>query len=88
MGEWINYFFLSLITKELNTSSFNILHHISLCNSYKLIYIIIKNIVKSHFPSLISKNQSGFIQNKKIIPNIVLVKTPPTPIEHKWKNKW
>jgi len=58
----------------LNPSSFSIFRPISLCNvSYKIITKIIANKIKPLLHKLISPNQSGFMEKRQIIYNIILV---------------
>ena len=69
-----NSIFLALIPKDVNPTSFARFHPISLCNvSYKIISKIIANRLKPLLPLLISPNQGGFMHDRKIMDNIVLV---------------
>jgi len=66
--------YLSLIPKESNPSSFHHFKLISLCNSfYKIISKVLANQLKPLLPNLISKNQGGFVPNRQIVDNIMLV---------------
>jgi hypothetical protein len=74
MGGITNSSFLALIPKEVNTSSFSRFRPISLCNvSYKIISKVNSNRIKPLLPKLISPNQGGFVEKRKIIDNIILV---------------
>jgi len=74
LGGNIKSSYLALIQKEANPSTFNKFHPISLCNSsYKIITKIIANRVKEVFPIIISENQGGFVPNRKIIDNVIIV---------------
>ena len=74
IGGNTNSIFLALIPKESRPTSFNHFKPISLCNSfYKIITKIMDNHLKTFLPYLISKNQGGFIPNRKIVDNILLV---------------
>jgi hypothetical protein len=69
-----NSTFLALIPKDSNPSNFSHFHPISLCNSsYKILTKIIANQLKPLLPKLISENQGGFLKDKQITDNIVLV---------------
>jgi len=66
--------YLALVPKESNPSTFNRYRPISLCiSSYNIITNIIENRIKEVLPIIISKNQGGFVPNKKIIDNIIIV---------------
>jgi hypothetical protein len=74
IGGNTNSTFLALIPKDLNPSSFNRFRPISLCNvSYKIIAKIIANRIKPLLHKLISPNQSGFMEKRQMIDNIILV---------------
>jgi hypothetical protein len=69
-----NSTFLVLIPKDSNPSNFSRFHPISLCSSsYKILTKIIANRLKPLLPKLISENQGGFLKDKHITDNIVLV---------------
>ena len=66
--------FLALVPKEANPTSFARFIPISLCNSsYKILTKIIASRLKKNLPKFISSNQGGFMQDKQIMNNIVLV---------------
>jgi hypothetical protein len=69
-----NSTFLALIPKDSNPSNFSRFHPISLCNSsYKILTKIIANRLNPLLTKLISENQTGFLRDKQITDNIVLV---------------
>jgi hypothetical protein len=69
-----NSSFLALIPKEINPTSFTRFQPISLCNySYKILTKIIASRLKKILPKIISPNQEGFIHDRQIMDNIVLV---------------
>jgi hypothetical protein len=73
-GGATNSTFLALIPKESNPSNFSRFRPISLCNSsYKILTKIIVNRLTPLLTKLISENQSGFLRDKQITDNIVLV---------------
>ena len=72
--EATNSSILAMLHKECDPSSFLRFHLISLCNtSYKIITKIIANTLKDLLNTLISKNQGGFIQERQVLDNILLV---------------
>jgi len=74
IGGNTNSTFLSLIPKDINPSTFARFRPISLCNvSYKLITKVIANRIKPLLHKLISPNQSGFVEKRQMIDNIILV---------------
>jgi hypothetical protein len=74
IGGATNSTFLSLIPKESNPSNFSRFRPISLCNSsYKILTKIIATRLNPLLTKLISENQSGFLKDKQITDNIVLV---------------
>jgi hypothetical protein len=74
LGGATNSTFLALIPKETNPSNFSHFRPISLCNSsYKILTKIIGNRLKPFLSKLITENQGGFLKNKQITDNIVLV---------------
>jgi hypothetical protein len=74
LGGATNSTFLALIPKESNPSNFSRFLPISLCNSsYKILTKIIANHLKPFLSKLITENQGGFLKNKQITDNIVLV---------------
>jgi hypothetical protein len=74
IGGATNSTFLALIPKDSNPSNFTRFHPISLCNSsYKILTKIIANRLNPLLPKLISENQTGFLRDKQITDNIVLV---------------
>lgn len=73
IGAYTNSTFLALIPKESNPSFFNRFYLISLCKtSYKIITKILGNCLNPLLLNLISKNQGGFVPNRKIIDNIMI----------------
>lgn len=65
---------LELIPKESIPTTFSCFRTISLCNSsYKILTKIIASWLKKILPKIISPNQSGFMEERKIVDNIVLV---------------
>jgi hypothetical protein len=74
LGGATNSTFLALIPKESNPSKFSHFCLISLCNSsYKILTKIIATRLTPLLTNLISENQSGFLKDKHITYNIVLV---------------
>lgn len=74
MGSGIKSSFLALIPKEPNPLTFNRFRPISLCNvSYKIITKILANRLKPILPSLISDNQGGFVPQRQIADNVILI---------------
>jgi hypothetical protein len=74
IGGSTNSSFLALILEEANPSSFAQFRPVSLCNSsYKIMTKIIASRMKKIMPKLISENREGFMQDRQIIDNIVLV---------------
>jgi hypothetical protein len=74
LGGSTNSTFLALIPKDANPSTFSRFRPISLCNvSYKLITKVIANRIKPLLHQLISPNQSGFVEKRQMIDNIILV---------------
>jgi hypothetical protein len=74
IGGATNSTFLALIPKDSNPSNFSRFHPISLCNSsYKILTKIIATRLNPLLPKLISENQGGFLKDKQITDNIVLV---------------
>lgn len=66
--------YLELIPKDANPSTFNRFRPISLCNSsYKIVTKIIVNRIKKVLPEIISENQGGFVPNRLIIDNVMVV---------------
>lgn len=66
--------YLALIPKQAKPSTFNRFRPISLCNSsYKIIKKIIANRIKEVLPIIISENQGGFMPNRQIIDNVIIV---------------
>ena len=74
IGGSMNSAFLALIPKEKEAKSFDRFWPISLCNiGYKIITKIMASRLKHILPSLIPKNQGGFVKGRKIWENIILV---------------
>eukprot|EP00253_Pinus_taeda_P024741 PITA_24741 len=74
MGENTKSSHIALIPKEMNPLSFDIFRPISLCNvSYKIVTKILANRLKKLLPHLISENQGGFVPNRQITDNVILI---------------
>jgi hypothetical protein len=74
MEGYTNSTFLSLVPKESNPSIFSRFRPISLCNaSYKILSEITANRLKLFLPRLVSENHGGFMENRQIVDNIILV---------------
>lgn len=74
LGGNTNSCFLALIPKEVNPTSFSRFWPISLCNSaYKILTKTIASQLKRIMPKIISPNQGGFMHDRQIMDNIVLV---------------
>ena len=74
LGGGTNSSFLALIPKDSKTMDFSRFKPISLCNSaYKILIKILANQLKILLPKLISENRDGFMQNRQIIDNVILV---------------
>ena len=72
--------YLALIPKESNPTTFNRVRPISLCNSsYKIITKILANRIKKVLPLIISENQGGFVPNRQIIDNVIIVQEAVHP---------
>ena len=65
--------FLTLIPKEANVSTPKKFRPISLCNVlYKIITKVIANHLKPLLPSLISPEQTGYVEGHQILDGIIL----------------
>eukprot|EP00253_Pinus_taeda_P019011 PITA_19011 len=74
MGENTKSLHIALIPKETNPLSFDRFRPISLCNvSYKIVTKILANRLKKLLPHLIFENQGGFVPNRQIIDNVILI---------------
>jgi hypothetical protein len=74
VGGSTNSTFLALIPKDSNPSNFTRFRPISLCNSsYKILTKIISNRLNPLLAKLILENQIGFLRDKQITDNIILV---------------
>lgn len=70
----LNATFLALIPKSEAVESPDQFQPISLCNViYKIISKILANHLKPLFPLLISANQIGYVEGRKIMDNIILI---------------
>jgi len=70
--KFLNTSFISLIPKQDSTLTPDKFRPISLCNVvYKIISKILANRLKPLLPSLISMEQSGYVEGRKILDNII-----------------
>ena len=70
----LNATFLTLIPKCEGANNPDKFRPISLCNViYKIITKVIANRLKPIFPSLISPEQSGFVEGRQISDGIILI---------------
>jgi hypothetical protein len=68
----LNSTFITLIPKENEARTPDRFRPIALCNMvYKIISKVIENRLKPLLPILISKEQSGFVEGRKILDNII-----------------
>jgi len=68
----LNTSFISLIPKQNFALTLDKLRPIALCNVvYKIISKILANRLKPLLPSLISGEQSGYVEGRKILDNII-----------------
>ena len=73
-GGWHKLFLFSLIPKETKPTSLATFCPISLCNVlYNITSKIIANRLKPMLHKLISKNQGGFVDKRKMLGNIIFV---------------
>ena len=69
-----NSSFLALIPKEKSHNSLDRSNPISLCNiSYKILSKILASRLKSIMGRLISNSQGGFVAERQILDNIIIV---------------
>jgi len=69
----LNSTFLALVPKEEEANSPEKFRPISLCNViYKIISKVIANRLKPILPGLISEEQSGYVEGRQIVNNILL----------------
>jgi hypothetical protein len=74
IGGATNSSFLALIPKVKNANTFDRHHPISLCNaSYKILAKITASRLKHLLPKIILPNQGGFVSDRQIWDNIILV---------------
>ena len=75
VGGCTNSSFLALIPKEVNPSSFERFHPISLCNnaSYKILVKLLANRFKLLLGKLISPLQEGFVKGRHLADNVIQV---------------
>ena len=70
----LNSTFLTLIPKEVGADSPDKFRPIALCNViYKIISKVVENHLKPLLLSLISSEQSGFLEGRKILDGIITV---------------
>eukprot|EP00253_Pinus_taeda_P012281 PITA_12281 len=68
----LNASFIALIPKQEKTITSNRFRPIALCNLvYKIISKVIANRLKPLLPSLISKEQTGYVEGRHILNNII-----------------
>eukprot|EP00253_Pinus_taeda_P012913 PITA_12913 len=68
----LNASFIALITKKENVMTLDGFQPIALCNVvYKIISKVIANRLKPLLPSLISKEQTGYVEGRQILNNII-----------------
>jgi len=68
----LNSIFITLVPKENEVRTLNHFRSMALCNVvYKIISKVIANKLKALLPILISKEQSGFVEGRKILDNII-----------------
>ena len=68
----LNASFLSLIPKQENGMTPNRFRPIALCNVvYKIISKVIANRIKPFLPTLVSEEQTGYVEGRKIFNNII-----------------
>lgn len=69
----LNSTFLALIPKEEEARTPEKFRPIALCNViYKIISKVIANRIKPILPNIISEEQSGFVEGRQILDNILL----------------
>jgi hypothetical protein len=74
LGGNVNSSFLALVPKESNPSSFSFFHPILLCNSsYNILTKFISYHLKILLPKIISPKKGGFMRDRHITDNIVIV---------------
>lgn len=70
----INASFIALILKQEKSSTLSKFRPIALCNVvYKIISKVIANRLKPLLPNLISKEQTGYVEGRQILNNIIQV---------------
>lgn len=80
MGGKTKSYYLALIPKDSNPTTFNRYRPISLYNfSYTIITKIISNRIMRLLPKVISKNQGGFVPNRQIKDNVIVFKNQFIP---------
>jgi len=68
----LNTSFISLIPKQDNSMTPDRFRPITLCNvAYKIISKINANRLKPLLPTLISKEQTGYVEGRQILNNII-----------------
>lgn len=68
----LNTYFISLIPKQESAQTTDKYRPIALCNVvYKIISKIVANRIKPLLPKLVSEEQSGYVEGRKILDNII-----------------
>lgn len=68
----LNTSFISLIPKQDNAQTLERYRPIALCNVvYKIISKVVTNRLKPLLPTLISREQTGYVEGRQILDNII-----------------
>jgi len=74
IGGGTNSTYLALIPKDSNPKTFSRFRPISLCNaSYKILAKLLANRIKPLLKRVISSSQSGFVEGRHILDNVIQV---------------